>query len=303
MKISFIAMCLFPGIIIGISGCTGNGKGEDAIEDRDAMDPDMDAADAPAEEIPVDHVEDLLLEPDVAEVPVEDATVDDDSPDMPELPPSLVWVSIPAGTFQMGCSPGDTECMATEEPPHVVAVSSFEILETEVTQAQYEAVMGSNPSYFSGCLECPVELVSWHSARSFCEAIGGRLPSEAEWEYAARAGTTTRFYCGDDSSCADGIAWHFFNASLETHPVGYKIPNAFGLYDMLGNVWEWVEDCWHEDYTGAPTTGQPWVFNDCEMGVTRGGSYGKLPQSLRVSIRYRLDYDLGEREIGFRCSR
>jgi len=103
----------------------------------------------------------------------------------------------------------------------------------------------------------------WYEAKEFCELVGGRLPSEAEWEYAARAGTTTKYYCGDAPSCLDGIAWYFDNSNNQTHPVGQKTPNAFGLYDMLGNVWEWVADCRHDNYNDAPPTGGVWAGGDC----------------------------------------
>ena len=121
-------------------------------------------------------------------------------------PGYLKWISIPGGTFQMGCSPNDDNCSSDESPVHQVTISAFEMLETEVTEGQYEAERGENPSYNYGAgggIDNPVESVDWSEAKAFCEAIGGRLPTEAEWEYAARGGTTTRYYCGDDSSCLD----------------------------------------------------------------------------------------------------
>jgi formylglycine-generating enzyme required for sulfatase activity len=131
--------------------------------------------------------------------------------------------------------------------------------------------------------------LSWHQARAFCEAIGARLPSEAEWEYAARAGTTTRYYCGNDDICLDSIAWYVSNADARPHEVAQKAPNAFGLYDMLGNILEWNEDWWHENYVGAPSTGGVWPGGDSSGRVLRGGFYASTIDSgfLRVSARFR----------------
>jgi len=155
------------------------------------------------------------------------------------------WVSIPAGGFVMGCSEGDTECggfggLYGETPAHTVSVPAFEMTQTEVTQYQYDKTTGAQPSSHPTCGNCPVEYMARHyqDAKSFCESLGGRLPSEAEWEYAARAGTTTRYSCGDDTACLDGIAWHASNSVQkdgERHPqpVAQKSPNAFGLYDMF----------------------------------------------------------------------
>ena len=225
-------------------------------------------------------------------------------PDAQELPPGLVWISIPAGMFEMGCSLRDTECESAEEPHHTVTVPAFQMTETEITQAQYEAVTGETPSYFVGCPDCPVEQLNWHEAKAFCEAIGGRLPSEAEWEYAARAGTTTRYYCGDDAACLDGIAWYGVNSGSTTHAVKGKAANAFGLYDMLGNVRECMEDCWHWNYTGAPSTGEVWTDGDCSFRVVRGGSSWSF-NSRDLCASYRSGNFPGTvgRSFGFRCAR
>ena len=131
----------------------------------------------------------------------------------------IQWLTIPAGSYKKGCSPRDEECTEYEYSPNDINMLEFQLMVTEATQDQYEAVMGSNPSYFStvgGCL--PVEGLSWYDAKAFCEAIGGRLPSEAEWEYAARGGTTTKFYCGETAFCLDGIAWYENNSVSQTHP-------------------------------------------------------------------------------------
>lgn len=220
----------------------------------------------------------------------------------------LAWVSIPGGSFEMGCSPNDQRCEDDETPPHRVKVSGFKMTQTEITQAQYKAIIGDNPSRFQppqttdACPDCPVEQVNWKHAKAFCKAVDARLPSEAEWEYAARAGTETIYYCGDDSNCLDGIAWHDDNSNHSTHPVGTKTMNAFGLYDMTGNVWEWVEDCYNDDYTDAPSDGSPWLEGNCRDRLKRGGSYAsESVGELRTSIRVHDFPNYAYRYYGFRC--
>ncbi len=237
-----------------------------------------------------------------------DAPVDGDEPVDGDVPADgdedvvefgLTWISIPSGNYQQGCVPQDTNCNSNESPRHSVTVDAFEMTATEITQAQYEAVTGSNPSYNGDCSTCPVEQVDWYDAKAFCEAVGGRLPSEAEWEYAARAGTTTTWLCGDTSSSLDDIAcWY----QAESCPVGGHDANAFGLYDMSGNVWEWVEDCYHSDYNGHPGTGDVWEGGDCSYRVLRGGDCFDF-NNLRASLRYYYDPVMTLNGSGFRCSR
>jgi formylglycine-generating enzyme required for sulfatase activity len=236
--------------------------------------------------------------------------------------PALRWLPIPAGEYEMGCSPGDPDCDPSgfgfeETPRHRVQTSGFEMLETEVTQGQYAAVMGYNPAYYTGCgRRCPVEYMPnhRHDAMAFCDAVGGRLPTEAEWEYAARAGTTTRYYCGDDAACLGDIAWYRGNSSSPTHtngphPVALKLPNAFGLFDMLGNVMEWTRDCVHSDYTSAPSDAQDeWDDGDCSHHVFRGGCFScgdgnDDPTGTRVSVRFWDAVDTRGTADGFRCVR
>ena len=162
-------------------------------------------------------------------------------------------------------------------------ISSFRIGKYPITQEQYEAVMGTNPSHFQGNPQNPVEQVSYDDAQVFCQKLNGmtghkyRLPTQEEWEYACRAGTTTQFYFGDDKNQLGDYAWYSGNSEGTTHPVGLKLPNAWGLYDMHGNVWEWCDKC------------------------LRGGSWGYDPFFCRSAIRYYyIRRDLRLSNLGFR---
>jgi formylglycine-generating enzyme len=193
-------------------------------------------------------------------------------------------IDLPGGEFKMGGTEN-----SDEKPVHSVKLLPFSIGKYQVTQAQWQAVMGRNPSHFRGEMR-PVENVSWNDAHEFLKKIGSgyRLPTEAEWEYAARAGTTTEYSFGDDTSKLGEYAWFTENAEGETHPVGRKKPNLFGLYDIHGNVWEWVEDQYHENYLGAPTDGSAWLTGDKSTNrVLRGGSWNfNLTSSLRSAYRF-----------------
>ncbi len=204
------------------------------------------------------------------------------------VPPEMI--DLLGGTYMMGCSPGDSDCSPDEEPAHRVTVRPFRIGKYSVTQAQWQAVMGENPARFKGD-DRPVENVSWDDANVFLKRLNAmtrpakpyRLPTEAEWEYAARGGTQTRYWWG--KAIGRGNAnW----GSKETTPVGSFKPNAFGLYDTTGNVWEWVQDCWHDGYTGAPTDGSEWCDDRVSAGrVLRGGSWLNNARDTRVSSRLR----------------
>ena len=177
----------------------------------------------------------------------------------------MEFVLIPAGEFDMG-SPSD-EGYSYEKPVHHVTIEDpFYMGTYEVTQAQWHAIMGDNPSYFEGDDDLPVEQVSWDNVQSFITKLNDkegtnkyRLPSEAEWEYACRAGTSTRYSFGDNESELGDYAWYDDNSGRQTHLVGQKRANSWGLYDMHGNVREWVQDCWHGSYEGAPADGSAWV--------------------------------------------
>ena len=208
----------------------------------------------------------------------------------------LAYVWIPPGTFQMGCSPGDEECNSDENPAHKVTITKgFLMGQTEVTQGAYQRVIGANPSHVHGD-RLPVGSVTWNEANAYCRSVGMRLPTEAEWEYAARAGSTSSRY-GDP----DAIAWHGENSGSKTHEVAQKQPNAWKLYDMLGNVWEWANDWYEENYYGRSPSQDPQGPSSGKDRVLRGGSSDEFATSARAS--YRLRFKPGPRDdgFGFRC--
>ncbi len=219
---------------------------------------------------------------------------------------AIDMVQIPSGSFTMGSDKNNDE-----KPPHTVYIRSFLMGRTEVTQKQWLEVMGSNPSSFSACgLECPVENVSWDEVQQFISKLNQktgqkyRLPSEAEWEYAARAGTNTEWSFGNDESKLGNYAWYSAYSGSKTQAVGQKVPNAFGLYDMHGNVWEWTQDCWHGSYSGAPTDGSAWATGCAgNFRVLRGGSWINFPANLRSAVRGRSYPDNRIYFYGFRLAR
>ena len=193
---------------------------------------------------------------------------------------NIEMLLVPGGTFTMGCSPGDSECGSDESPAHQVTLTNaFYMGKTEVTQAQWQAKMGSNPSSFSGQPNNPVEQVSWNTIQDFNSATGLRLPTEAEWEFACRAGTTTARY-GE----LNAIAWYYQNWTIfGTQPVAGKLPNALGLYDTLGNVWEWCQD-WYEPYSSGSVT-NPTGPTTGSYRLLRGGSWDYDSYGCRASRR------------------
>ena len=223
-----------------------------------------------------------------------------DCRDCPEM------VVIPYGSFYMGSKKN-----SDENPQHMVYIKSFLMGKTEVTQKQWRDVMGSNPSRFDACgPECPVESVEWYEVQQFITKLNQktgqkyRLPNEAEWEYAARAETTAEWSFGNDESKLGNYAWYGGNSGSKTQAVGQKLPNAFGLYDMHGNVWEWTQDCWHENYAGAPTDGSAWTTG-CRGNyrVRRGGSWTDDPAILRSASRDWILPDFRSIYLGFRLAR
>jgi formylglycine-generating enzyme required for sulfatase activity len=201
---------------------------------------------------------------------------------------------IPAGNFVQGCSPKDDECYEDEYPDRKITLTrGFWLGETEVTQAAYEKITGDNPSVFEGPT-LPVEMITWNEADDYCIAIGGRLPTEAEWEYAARAGTT-----GPRYGNLDEIAWYWKNSQFSTHPVGQKKPNAFGLYDMLGNVVEWTYS-WYTVQLSQENI-NPTGPSLAEFKALHGGGWWDNPELVRASYRSRIEPGDTDYNIGFRC--
>lgn len=202
-------------------------------------------------------------------------------------------VLVPAGPFVMGSN------AAGDEPAHTVHLRAYRIDRWEVTQDRFRQVMGRNPSAFKGPGR-PVEQVTWYEARDFCRQLGKRLPTEAEWEKAARGGAATLYYWGD--APAGAYAWYGDNSDRRTHPAGEKKPNPRGLHDISGNVWEWTADYYGDDYyPQSPKANPPGPFSG-KYRVIRGGSWREPGNILRVSRR---NYELpGGRfnHIGFRCA-
>jgi len=250
---------------------------------------------------------------------------------------------IPAGSFTMGSPPWEMcrNWSDTMETQHKVSLThSYEIAATEVTQGQFGALMGYNPSSFTSCgQDCPVEHVRWHDAAAYCNALsaknglppcysckasgsdvactasqsiygcaGYRLPTEAEWEFAYRAGTTSAYHSGDNNSCtgkdpkADAIGWYDLNAWQTIHPVAQKVPNAWGLYDMAGNTLEWTHDSCHKDLgSGAAVDPEPAATSNGR--VLKGGSWLSFVRQLRGAYRTCGLAHTHSYLTGFRCVR
>jgi formylglycine-generating enzyme required for sulfatase activity len=215
----------------------------------------------------------------------------------------LVWIA--PGEFMMGSNDGQSN----EKPIHTVKITKgFYMGIYEVTQEQYQQAMGTNPSQFKGDDNLPVEMVSWDDAVEFCKKLSQkegktyRLPTEAEWEYACRAGTTTQFSFGDDESQLGDCAWYNQNSGGKTHPVGEKKPNAWGLYDLHGNVWEWCQDWDAADWYSNGPTENPMneSHGDMKYRVLRGSCCYGYSSSCRVSTRYYGDPHRRVGSFGFR---
>jgi len=220
---------------------------------------------------------------------------------------SMEMFLIPAGKFLMGSPEGEKGRSTNEGPLHEVTISrAFYMGVFEVTQEQYEAVMGKDPSHFKGAKN-PVETVSWHDAVDFCKKLAEktgkkvRLPTEAEWEYACRAGSKTRFCFGDDETDLRDHTWYTANSDSKTHPAGEKTPNAWGLYDMHGNVWEWCSDCWAVSYANAKNE-DPQGPASGAFRVLRGGGWNVNPTYCRSALRFRSSPDDRYLNLGFRVA-
>lgn len=213
---------------------------------------------------------------------------------------------IKAGKFWMGSDIGNDE----EKPMHQVRIEkAFYLGITEVTQGQWRAVMKNNPSIHTGDDSLPVEKVSWGDCQEFVRTLSEiegatySLPSEAEWEYACRAGSPWKYNFGNDGAMLVEYAWNTENSGSMTHPVGQKRANALGLYDMYGNVSEWCQDEWHDSYDGAPSIGTPWDAGSSLSRVIRGGSFLGCTECCRSASRgwegppFRFNY------VGFRLAR
>ena len=221
----------------------------------------------------------------------------------PEAPINMEFVRIEPGTFTMGCPPGNIVCDGDERPAHQVRITKgFEIGKFEVTQAQWKIVMGTEPSNFKGEM-LPVEQVSWDDVGTFMERMNARkdgyryrLPTEAEWEYAARAGATEMHH-----GVPDEIAWFMENSNGVTHPVGSKAPNAWGLHDTQGNVYEFVQD-WFGPYANEAATDPTGPGNGSER-LPRGGSWMSTIRGIRLPNRNLIEPGEADFNIGFRCVR
>ena len=231
----------------------------------------------------------------------------------------ITMIKLPAGSFMMGADiskcPADDPFTAQDEsdclsmfsikntPQHKVTLDMFWMAQTEITQEQYYKVMGTNPSSFKSeklgyrSAKNPVENVSWFESKTFCEKLGYRLPTEAEWEYAARAGTKGNYY-GE----VNDIAWHVENSKKKTHPVATKAPNDWELYDMIGNVWEWTADWYGSNYYNQSPVHNPTGPISGNKRMLRGGSFSHGDITfLRVSARFSINPDTRVFNGGFRC--
>ncbi len=218
-------------------------------------------------------------------------------------------VLVEGGKFGMGCtSEQNSACKFDENPAHDITLKSFSICKFEVTQELWLSVMGWDSSYFQKCPRCPVEQVSWDEAQNFIAKLNKltgnkyRLPTEAEWEYAARGGNKSKLYKFAGSDSLNEVAWNDNNSKLSTHPVGQKQANELGLYDMCGNVYEWCSDFYGEEYY----TNSPYMYpKGPETGdarVIRGGSWARVAVDSHISARARRPASHSDTGVGFRLA-
>ena len=233
-----------------------------------------------------------------------------DHPSAPEM------IVLPRGTFVMGSSQGEDGHNKDESPQHTIQIpSGLAVGRYPVTFDEWDACVKDGGTTHKpddagwGRGRRPVINVSWDDVQLYLRwlrKVTGktyRLLTEAEWEYAARAGSQTAYSFDNDSGELDRCAWFKGNSGGKTHPVGEKLPNAFGLHDMHGNVWEWTQDCWNMNYNGAPTDGSAWTRGDCSLRVVRGGSWFDLPRLLRAAYRFRFATASRGSLGGFRVAR
>jgi formylglycine-generating enzyme required for sulfatase activity len=233
-------------------------------------------------------------------------------PPIQKLLDDMVFVQ--GGSFMMGAEDADAEAFDCEKPQHEVHLSDYHIGKYPVTQAQWEAVMGNNPSRFQGCLDCPVERVSWNDCQEFLKKLNAltglrfSLPTEAQWEYAAHGGQPGKElnfkYAGSNE--LDKVAWYDGNSGHKTNPVGGKVANSLGLFDMSGNVWEWCRDRYdgknYQQFKDKVAV-DPLGSLDGELFVLRGGSWLGISSFSRVTYRYKLQADACKGYVGLRLQR
>ncbi|MDH3601949.1 MAG: formylglycine-generating enzyme family protein, partial [Candidatus Tectomicrobia bacterium] len=211
----------------------------------------------------------------------------------------MTFVKVCGGTFTMGDKDGEND----EKPPHDVTLSTFDISQTEVTNAQYRTFRAN----YEGDDRLPAANVNWDDAKAFCEQAGGALPTEAEWEYAARGGSVTRWSFGDDESQLGDYAWFRSNSNIRLYEVATRLPNPLGLYDMHGNALEWGEDCVdgseYESRARQKFLDNPVKLTNCKYRVLRGGAFLVGARNLRSARRLRLEPEVRNGDIGFRCVR
>jgi formylglycine-generating enzyme required for sulfatase activity len=217
----------------------------------------------------------------------------------------IPMIYVEGGAFEMGNKHGEGD----EKPQHLVRLNSFYIGKFEITQKQWRDIFGTNPSGFPDCDECPVERVSYNDAMAFINVLNSktgkkyRLPTEAEWEYAARGGTKGLGYKFAGGNGIDILGWNDDNARGKTHPVGKKMPNELGLYDMCGNVYEWCNDWYEDNYYKKSNSSNPAGPATSEWKVVRGGSWKLNPKDLTVTNRYPLKPGVHYNDVGFRIVR
>lgn len=220
----------------------------------------------------------------------------------------IEMVRIPSGRLALGSPTNETGRQENESPISEVNIPAFYMAKFVVTQEQWVTIMGSNPAIFRENLQAPVESISWLEAQDFCRKLAARsqhfyrLPSESEWEYACRASTNTAYHFGDSPAQLADYAWFADNANKRSQPVGQKVPNPWGLYEMHGGVWEWCEDIWHDNFNGAPADGSAWIDSNSSRRVRKGGSWSNQSKQCRSASREWHWQSDRYNDIGFRVA-